>query len=279
MSYGRKVLGTVGRKIQVLIDGEFAQAKVGGVTLDWALIGAVGVPTNEVQRITITGGPTGGTFTLSGVNPLTGDAFTTAPIARNASAAVLIAALVAVIGAGNASGTGGALPGTAVDATFIGAWAAQNVAQMTADGSGLTGGSGPAVAVTTVTPGIPVYEPNERLIVQPGNKFLRYGQIICEVTAEVADKGYYGPYDPDATDGRQTLTPGKCFFLNETVVKDALPGVPFNPVESDVIGVWDAGRIYIERIIHSGAAAHSLALGPTQAEFLAAFPRVQPTWF
>jgi hypothetical protein len=47
---------------------------------------------NEVQRITITGTPTGGTFTL------TFQGNTTAPIAYNASAATVVAALEALPG-------------------------------------------------------------------------------------------------------------------------------------------------------------------------------------
>ncbi|BCM89051.1 hypothetical protein IAD21_00894 [Abditibacteriota bacterium] len=108
---------------------------------------------SEVQLITITGTPTGGTFTLSGVNPNNATTFTTAPIAYNASAATVVAALVAVLGTGAVTGSGGALPGSAVSATFAGAFTAKNIPQMTADGTLLTGGTSPAVAVTTTTQG------------------------------------------------------------------------------------------------------------------------------
>lgn len=103
---------------------------------------------SEVQRITITGTPTGGTFTL------TFDGNTTAPIAYNASSAVVVAALIALpnIDAAEVTGTGGALPGSAVDITFAGQYAGVNVPVMTASAAGLTGGT-PAIAVTTVTAG------------------------------------------------------------------------------------------------------------------------------
>lgn len=105
--------------------------------------------TNEVQRITITGTPTGGTFTL------TFGGYTTAAIAYNASAANVVTALEALpnIDSGDVSGSGGALPGSAVDITFGGRYAGINVPAMTASGAGLTGGTSPAVAISTQTAG------------------------------------------------------------------------------------------------------------------------------
>jgi hypothetical protein len=116
----------------------------------WPYVG--GVPgasgTNEVQTVTITGGPTGGSFTL------TFGGQTTAAIAYNATAAAVQSALEALssIGAGNVAATGGPLPGTAVTVTFREALGGANVAQMTATSS-LTGGTSPAVAVATTTEG------------------------------------------------------------------------------------------------------------------------------
>lgn len=104
--------------------------------------------TNEVQRITITGTPTGGTFTLTFLGNTTGG------IAFNASAAAVGAALEALpnVDPGDVTATGGAFPGAAVDVTFTGQYAGINVAQMTASAAGLTGGT-PAIAVTTITGG------------------------------------------------------------------------------------------------------------------------------
>jgi len=103
---------------------------------------------NEVQRITITGSPTGGTFTL------TFRGQTTAGIAWNATAAAVVTALEALadVDPGDVAGSGGALPGTAVDITFQGRYAGINVGAMTANGAGLTGGT-PAIAITTPTAG------------------------------------------------------------------------------------------------------------------------------
>lgn len=103
---------------------------------------------NEVQSLTITGTPTGGTFTL------TLDGQTTAAIAFNATAAAVQTALAALstIGAGNVACTGGPLPGSAVTITFQGDLGGTNVSQITATGS-LTGGTTPTVNVATTTPG------------------------------------------------------------------------------------------------------------------------------
>lgn len=107
-----------------------------------------GNATNEVQTVTITGTPTGGTFTLTFYGQ------TTSAIAYNASAATVEAALEALstIGADNVACAGGALPGTAVTVTFQGDLAGRNVPLLTSNNS-LTGGTNPAITVTKTTPG------------------------------------------------------------------------------------------------------------------------------
>lgn len=104
---------------------------------------------NEVQQVAITGTPTGGTFTL------TFDGLTTGAIAYNASAAAVKTALAALanLDAADLVTSGGALPGTPVVVSFQGAVAGVNLPQMTADPALLTGGTSPAVVVTTVTQG------------------------------------------------------------------------------------------------------------------------------
>lgn len=106
--------------------------------------------TNEVQTLTITGTPTGGTFTISY------DGQTTATIAYNANAAAVQSALEALsnIEVGDVTCGGGGLPGTPVTITFTGNLAGRNVSLMTADGSGLTGGSSPTAAIALTTAGV-----------------------------------------------------------------------------------------------------------------------------
>jgi hypothetical protein len=106
--------------------------------------------TNEVQTITITGTPTGGSFTL------TFDGQTTANIAYNAIASAVQSALVALsnLNTGDVVVTGGPGPGTPYVVTFGGTKASQAVPTMSATGS-FTGGTTPAVAVVETTPGAP----------------------------------------------------------------------------------------------------------------------------
>jgi len=94
---------------------------------------------NELQTLTITGSPTGGTFTL------TFNGQTTSTIAYNATAAAVQAALEALstIGEGNVICGGGALPGSPVTIRFVNDLGKQNVALITGDFSGLTGGTSP----------------------------------------------------------------------------------------------------------------------------------------
>jgi RHS repeat-associated protein len=99
--------------------------------------------TNSVQQVTLTGSPTGGTFTL------TFRGQTTAPLAYNADAATVQSALQALstIGAGNALVSGSA--GGPWQVQFTGALSGTYVPPLTGNGSGLTGGTSPAVAVAT----------------------------------------------------------------------------------------------------------------------------------
>lgn len=103
----------------------------------------------EVQTVTITGGPTGGTFTL------TWNAQTTAAIAYNATAAAVQLALEALsnIAPGDVvvSGANGG------PYTLRWAYGKGNVAAPTGDAAGLTGGTAPAVVVATVTAGSALY--------------------------------------------------------------------------------------------------------------------------
>lgn len=113
--------------------------------------------TTEVQTITMTGTPTGGTFTLAF------GSVQTAPIPYNATATQIAAALTALpgIGAAGVTTTGGAFPTTAIVVTFAGANAssAQPLITAPASGSALTGGTSPAVTVVRTTTGFGLYDP------------------------------------------------------------------------------------------------------------------------
>lgn len=116
---------------------------------------------SEVQTITITGTPTGGTFTL------TYRGQTTSAIAYNATNSTVDAALEALstIGAGNVTVTGGPGPGTPYVVTFASALAAKAIYPLTAANS-LTGGTSPTITITETTPG---YAPMGTHVLTPGN--------------------------------------------------------------------------------------------------------------
>lgn len=112
---------------------------------------------NEQQSVTQTGA-TAGTLTL------TYDEQPTAGIAYNATAATVQAAVEALanIGAGNVVCTGGPLGSAAVVVEFQGALAKADVAQMTTDSTGLTGGT---ASVATIRNGFnPSALPNDTAI-------------------------------------------------------------------------------------------------------------------
>jgi hypothetical protein len=109
---------------------------------------------SEVQTVTITGTPTGGTFTL------TYSGQTTAAIAYNAVAATVQTALenLSNLVPGDVTVTGGPGPATPYVVTFRAGMG--NVAQMSASAAGLTGGTAPAVNVVTTTPGYNLFGPS-----------------------------------------------------------------------------------------------------------------------
>lgn len=110
--------------------------------------------TNEVQTVTITGTPTGGTFRLSFKG------YTTGTIPYSASAAVVDAALEALttIGSGGVTVSGGPGPGTPYVVTFTNQLGNQTNPLITANSSGLTGGTTPSVGVVRTTAGTGQYE-------------------------------------------------------------------------------------------------------------------------
>lgn len=120
-----------------------ANASGGAFTLSFAGVaggsvattrpGRASPATNEIQTITLTDDPTGGTYTV------TFGASTSAGIGYNVDNATLQSALEAMasIGVGNVLVGGGPLPNTPVTVEFQGTLAATNVAQMTINTSGL----------------------------------------------------------------------------------------------------------------------------------------------
>lgn len=203
--FGTTQIGQYGRMRTALEHEHGALRPTNGITIDWSTVTAAGsavtladgtqiaagtkylplgrvlalITITEVQTLTVTGSPTGGTFTPT----VPGYGATTA-IAYNATAATLQTALEAVVGAGKVVASGSA--GGPYTVTFDGTLG--NIAQMTV-ATALTGGTSPGVTPATTSSG-------------------------------VAGFGKYGPYDSSATDGRQTLTPGRCFINNTLILEE-----------------------------------------------------------
>jgi hypothetical protein len=104
---------------------------------------------SDVQTLTISGNPTGGTFSLVFGGQ------TTNPIASTATAGQVQAALQALsnIGPGNVVGSGGPLPGASVTITFAGTLGFTAQPLITIGANNLTGGTTPAPTVAHTTTG------------------------------------------------------------------------------------------------------------------------------
>lgn len=119
-------------------------ASLTGGAINIAVIQDSSTGLDEVEQITVTGGPSGGTFTL------TFNAQTTGAIAYDASAATVLAALegLATPVPGDFSVVGGA--GGPWVVTFTGAYAKTDVTAITGDGTNLTGGGTQDLTIASV---------------------------------------------------------------------------------------------------------------------------------
>lgn len=202
-------------------------------------IGAGAGGTDEVQTVTVTGVPTGGTFTL------TYSGQTTGAIAYNATATAVQTALTALsnVGAGNVEVTGSA--GGPYTVTFQGTLADENVAQMTATAS-LTGGTTPGVTVATGTGGV-ANTPNVVVTGSNGGPYtLTFGEQLADLPLEgfSADgSGLTGGTDPDVTVAITTL--GQQAFSNHPLANTTRqydPLVSFYDSASNNFGAWDSSE-------------------------------------
>jgi hypothetical protein len=106
----------------------------------------------------------------------------------------------------------------------------------------------------------------DSIIIKVGEKYLRHGQVMVEITAVGTTQGQYGPFDPAATDGRQTLGRGRTFLMPTSQLE--------REVASNYCGVLEGGRVYKERLIATAGAA-SLAAGPTYAALEGVLPELR----
>jgi hypothetical protein len=264
----RTVLGSIGTDISVIASGDPEWMRA-GVTIDWSLPTAVTgsdltliggdvvkvgqkylrfgqvmsrILNPSVQTLAVTGTPTGGTFRITGTRRDTG-AVVSQTIAYNATVAAVQTALDAIFGTGNILVAGaGALPGNTLTLTAQNTLTYVTVPALVADATGLTGGTTPGVTITVTNAG--------------------------------TNTGLFGPFDPAATDGRQTLSRGNVGILHRTVISGGAFG--FGSQDTDHVGLLVGGNLIKQRVLQAGTGTASLAAGPTLAALEAALPRV--TW-
>jgi len=104
-------------------------------------------------------------------------------------------------------------------------------------------------------------------IVPSGQKGIQFGTILTKISSG----GKFGPYNSGASDGRQTLTRGECYVLNETVLQyPAGVGMPGQGA-TDNPAVFDGGLVWKARL---QIDASGTTTKPSTASFETAFPRI-----
>jgi hypothetical protein len=270
--FGRVVHGKTGIAIQCLVNPvvDSQYFKVGGVTLDWSTFTAVSgsdltlpdenvvkvgrkycrygqlvtrIGLAEVQTLTLTGGPTAGSAIIQVPDGGEGKPAQTFTVAFNASAAAVQASMRALtrIGA-NGVGVTRSGAGSAGDPyvfTITYSRELGNIGQLALVSHTFTGGTTPTATPATSTPA--------------GDS-----------------AGKFGPYDPDATDGRAILARGHAYLINETLLEEAIFGLTTAPTDY-AHAAFEGGRVWRDRLIAT-TGTHTLAAGPTFTELEALFP-------
>jgi predicted RecA/RadA family phage recombinase len=272
-SYGRAVAPAVtGYPLEVSADGD-PEWKVGGVTLDWSTIAAVSADVTLPDGIVVKNGQKylrfGQVLTLIGVAEVQTAATQATPVTGT-----VIFTLPAV---GDAPAQSGATL----------SWTSTTLptAQAVADNLNALSRIGPNGVTVTLSAQTYTITFARRLgdVPQLTSVATGSGNTFTHATTTAGQPTYvsgnyqaakYGPYDPSATDGRQTLSRGECYILNQTVVETGLLSPIFPPV-ADHPAVLEGGLVWRERLLATAMAAGTLALGPTFTNLLTAFPRLR----
>lgn len=151
---------------------------------------------NDVQTITVSGTPTGGSFRLNFNGQVT------AAIAFNAAASAVQTALQALsnVGTGNVTCSGGPFPGATVVCTFAGDQAGIFEPLMTLYSNSLTGGASPTAAVAHTTPGAYAggfftnYNDSLSDGTQTARSLLEYDTVVDEYGRHTVGGGEFGEF-------------------------------------------------------------------------------------
>src|SRR5262245_21626685 len=138
--------------------------------------------------------------------------------------------------------------------------------RVSADGQPEYKPGGVTIDWTTVTAATSDTELADGTVIPSGQRGLRYGQVLCEITSGGSD-GMFGPYDSGASDGRQTLTRGSCYILDETVLERGQLGLTTTATSHPA--VLEGGLVWKARLL-VGTTGH-----PSLNAFETAFPRIR----
>lgn len=221
-----------------------------GCVLDWSLVSALGsdaVDPDGSRRLSgtkslrygqvltqVTGGEVSTvTITASGgTYTILVNGVATSSLAYNANSATIQAALVAL--------------------STVGA------------GNATVTGSGPYVITFAASLG--------DVTVTLGVGSLTGGTATVAETRSGSSTKKWGPYDPSATDGRQTLTRGRAVIVEKTLFEKDQLGLDLT--DHTMVGALEGGTFWRSRVIATTGSA-SLAAGPTVANLETVFPMLR----
>lgn len=259
MDYGRNVIGQTGIPIEVAASGPPEWVPV-GITVSWATVAAVGADTvtSPAEGLTVKSGQKYLRYGQVLCMITTQQAYTVTETGVPTAGSFTLS--------GTRPDTGGFVTSDAIPQASTGA-AVQTILRANFTGIPVTvsGSAGGPYTITSPIQGLAL----------ASNSLT--GGTTPSVTVVVAvagtDAGKYGPFDPAASDGRQTLTPGQCCIINTTTLQNGvIPG--FTTMATDHPGALAGGYVWQNRIIAT-SGTNSLAAGPTWTALQAAFPRLQ----
>lgn len=109
--------------------------------------------------------------------------------------------------------------------------------------------------------------PSQTIDGNAGQKILQPGTLLAKITAAGADQGKVGPFQADATDGRQTAA-------NVVGVNDTF--LPWQTIERDVeVAVMYAGAVYQPWCIEFAAGPVAQALSDATVTAIAGIGRLK----
>lgn len=154
----------------------------GGVSIQTQSICNPPTPVSQVQTVTVSGSPAGGTFTL------TFNGHATGTIAWNATATAVQSAVDAIPGVGSNASVSGPAGGPWL-VTFGGSMTGIDEPVMTANSSGLTGGTSPSVTAAITTHGSNTVAPASYPLARDTEPFACTAYGIVPPRCEPADYG------------------------------------------------------------------------------------------